>query len=481
MIFDTFIDDYVEFSKTDKSIYDELKGSSEKIYLAPTYYFYKRDNYIYDLYNDKKVAQIEVEEYKKCEEKLKQSYIQIKISDREIRSMDDDPVYITHRYYFDNLRYNIGSNTTTSYTGSCSYVALGMILSYYDSILNDNVIPETYDITSTKSFSTYNSINLASYNVSPGIDDSFHSDLIQLGRDLGLTETDSNSIAVSDMDELFEEYFNDRGLSITTHTTGFFTNKINFCKTAIDSDNPVYVGIVGIDTTISPNSLNHGVVGYGYDNTGIYVHFGWKNNYHTNTNINNYTIDSAFYINLNSNHNHSNNYLWNYNGCSGTVCSCGDKTCYHGSYYYSQLTSTKHQKICHACGYYQNENHHFSTINGEQVCSDCGYIEQNHQHNYIYSWVNYNQHRRTCICGVTGLQPHALSPDAFSGGEQYAECLLCHGLASVGVMNMNGSSQFFPRTVNGSFLLPNGVIVLENEDLKAYLEGTLIFNYYNNN
>ena len=37
------------------------------------------------------------------------------------------------------------------------------------------------------------------------------------------------------------------------------------------------------------------------------------------------------------------------------------------------------------------------------------------------------------------------------------------------------SSSITKVTINGSFILPNGVIVLEDEDLEAYLNGTLIF------
>jgi len=32
------------------------------------------------------------------------------------------------------------------------------------------------------------------------------------------------------------------------------------------------------------------------------------------------------------------------------------------------------------------------------------------------------------------------------------------------------------RTNNGSYKLPNGIIVLVEEDIQSYLEGTLVFN-----
>lgn len=46
--------------------------------------------------------------------------------------------------YYDNLTYNFGMN----YKGSCGYVAIGMLLSYYDTFLNDSIIPEQYDLVS---------------------------------------------------------------------------------------------------------------------------------------------------------------------------------------------------------------------------------------------------------------------------------------------------------------------------------------------
>ena len=475
LIFDTVLDDYVEFSKSDSSFYDELDDNSEKIYLAPTYYFYRSNGSIYNLYDNRKVLSSEVDKYKTFESELKESYNQIKTSGSGTRSGDDDPVYITNRYYFDNLRYNIGSNTTDLYPGSCSYVALGMLLAYYDSIANDNVIAETYDVTSTKSFSSYGSIDVANYTASPGIDDNFHEDLIQYGRDLGLTGSSSNSINVSNMDELFEEYFDDRGLLITTHITDLYTNKYNFCKSAIDSDNPVLIAISGIDTNINSNDINHAVVGYGYDATGIYAHFGWKNNYHTNTNINNYTINNAFYISFNSTHSHSNNYLWTCNGCSGTICPCGNKTCNHGSYSYTQYSSTIHKKTCNACSSQQNEAHHFQYVSGNDVCSDCGYSKTHqHSHDDHYQWTSLTNHKSYCNCGNYINDFHIVSPDAYQNGNQYAICLLCNGFASVGGTWHDGIGNY-PYTLNGSFILPNGVIVLEEADMEAYLNGTLVF------
>ena len=52
--------------------------------------------------------------------------------------------------YFQNLRVNFGNNTK----GSCGYVAIAMILSYYDTVLNDRIIPERYDKPSKNHYSS---------------------------------------------------------------------------------------------------------------------------------------------------------------------------------------------------------------------------------------------------------------------------------------------------------------------------------------
>ena len=62
---------------------------------------------------------------------------------------------------------------------------------------------------------------------------------------------------------------------------------------------------------------------------------------------------------------------------------------------------------------------------------------------------------------------------------RYAECIGCHHLldlnsdmALVGGINSASVTQV---SVNGSYILPSGIIVLVDEDLDAYLNGTLVF------
>ena len=62
--------------------------------------------------------------------------------------------------YFDNLTYNFGVN----YKGSCGYIAMAMLLSYYDTYLNDGIVLEQYDIVSSG-----NEVNMVERRNSPGV------------------------------------------------------------------------------------------------------------------------------------------------------------------------------------------------------------------------------------------------------------------------------------------------------------------------
>ena len=98
-----------------------------------------------------------------------------------------------------------------------------------------------------------------------------------------------------------------------------------------------------------------------------------------------------------------------------------------------------------------------------------------HTHSYSdsHTWLSYTQHRSTCCCGMSTTGPHVVTSDAFTGGVQYATCLLCGGQASAGIAEMSVSE--LPRTVNGSYILPNETIVLVPDDVEAYMNGTLVF------
>ena len=91
-----------------------------------------------------------------------------------------------------------------------------------------------------------------------------------------------------------------------------------------------------------------------------------------------------------------------------------------------------------------------------------------------YVPVDNQYHRRNCACGVrTGR--HAILASQASLGKRYATCMTCGYLIDL-------SDGFYPVimsatqvSVNGSYITPEGIIILMDEDVQAYLEGTLTF------
>ena len=112
------------------------------------------------------------------------------------------------------------------------------------------------------------------------------------------------------------------------------------------------------------------------------------------------------------------------------------------------------------------------------ACSLCG---EAHEHLFIYTWLSNTTHQEVCFCGEEGdIKPHVVESGALTGGAMYATCLLCGGRVSrvpQSILSVN----LFPHTENGSFILPDGIIVLADEDMEAYFDGTLEFIYPDDN
>lgn len=142
------------------------------------------------------------------------------------------------------------------------------------------------------------------------------------------------------------------------------------------------------------------------------------------------------------------------------------------SYTYSPSTSG-HIATCTDCGYTTTLSH----VYDKHYCIHCNAYTTTHDYDMNYEWISYTLHNVECSCGESETtQPHAVASGSYNTGQRFATCLLCGGLAEMGFVQLTiNSSAVTNVTINGSFILPNGVIVLEDEDLEAYLNGTLVF------
>ena len=88
-------------------------------------------------------------------------------------------------------------------------------------------------------------------------------------------------------------------------------------------------------------------------------------------------------------------------------------------------------------------------------------------------------HKKLCVdCKCEfNEEPHAVTFTDYSDGNNTVTCIMCNVILDKNngafiVNNING----LPRTNAGSYILPNGIVILVEEDIQAYKEGTLAFN-----
>lgn len=256
--------------------------------------------------------------------------------------------------YFSNLVDNFGNNTH----GTCSYVAIGMLLSFYDSYWNDNLIPESYDKVSNYQYvisPTYD-FEYPSFDVlSPGIESEQWDDVFELTESEYLTFVNQNESIYfqSKLIKLSQLYFGMAKFESSTNPYGMTFGEIlgfldyylydyrglttsNFY---IDSENTnsnlvrsfaiskITDGAPVLLRVSSPTLGCHALVAYDYDsyNDEIYVHPGWMDddgNSLTHVSLSSLgfnNIVDAISLESNSSHVHSNNY---HSSRNINVCSC---------------------------------------------------------------------------------------------------------------------------------------------------------------
>ncbi|MBQ8414929.1 MAG: hypothetical protein IJX58_06775 [Clostridia bacterium] len=424
--------------------------------------------------------------------------------------------------YFDNLTYNIGVN----YKGSCGYVAMAMLLSYYDTYLNDNIIPEQYDIVSNG-----NDSDIISHRNSPGvlrdivvnIDDttdntlrkmsatdyyshidglsnaSLHAKLITIGASHGYYNFSASSAQYSAGTYFSSRYvvLNDYLLNVAQmNSTDYELSYLNYESDSSKSDSvkqfalqrimegkPVLLSIYGAKG-------GHVVVAYDYEydedtsSYSIYCHMGWgANKTHVTPESEGFTVyRTALTLDLDTEHSHSNNYgittiinnvpnteYYCYDNCN-IITYINKRGEHNYTNSYDPYSTTQHKAYCE-CGEYILEEHSSSI----DACTLCG---EPHTHDYSdhYSRVSGSQHRSYCACGASKLSAHVTSSG--SGVLNNRVCIFCLATVEEGFSIILSTSQL-PHTENGSYILPSGIIVLMDEDIEAYMNGTLEFIYPN--
>ena len=341
-------------------------------------------------------------------------------------------------HYFLQLKNSIPDN----FEGSCSYVAATMLLSFYDTYWNGNVIDNKYEekgIVTTTLFSalspstkTTSDSDIISATKTKFPDNTTFTDANYYEALIDYSETDLQrkliKIAVEEhIDGVFEyfslfphevksllEYylFTERGFSSSDVSVELVIPGITDIKQyAIEK---VKQGIPVFVSAAESLTSAHSFIIYDYDETNdeLYCHMGWgANKTHVAFSTIEYQIfEGAVSLSINTGHYHAYNYIEN-QGASNekSYCSC-DFSCHPE----------------HVCMYepYDDEQHIYS-------CACVNLPDNKFDHEYEYVIVSDLYHILKCDCGATsGIQEgHIYTGSGIIG---YVKCIQCGFLKYVG-------------------------------------------------
>ncbi|MBO5285987.1 MAG: hypothetical protein J6B16_03720 [Clostridia bacterium] len=324
-----------------------------------------------------------------------------KVEDTDYNWTHEDSYDTFMEAYFRNLNSNMGYNLY----GSCSYVALGMMLSYYDTYLNDGIISENYDAVSN-----YSKICFVSNNESPGIidettiiigqdytfqldeyynpvmceetyleyinyakDKSLHAKLIDIGIQKGYVDINTTGflcgLSHDGAIDVLNQYLSNFTFLQNKYQIIEYNNTYNsvedFVIEKIDLGYPVFVSIY--DSTGQNES--HSVVAYDYKYINgelqIYCNMGYGSHKYAYYPIFlNYTnCTDAFIIDFDLEHTHSNNYALRIGSKTTYYCYCDEnietyKSLHVGAYNYVYKDTIYHNTY-YNCGHVLQEKHLF--------------------------------------------------------------------------------------------------------------------------
>ncbi len=96
-------------------------------------------------------------------------------------------------------------------------------------------------------------------------------------------------------------------------------------------------------------------------------------------------------------------------------------------------------------------------------------------HSYIYRNRDSTTHTATCACGYEMILTHWIKESELTGG-RYERCAACGARIDTGSSFVPvGPANIAQVSVNGSYILPNGIAVIVDADVEAYINGTLVF------
>ena len=323
--------------------------------------------------------------------------------EKVVNSVSNDRTLNFTRYnYFKNLT----DYSPLNIRGSCGFVSLVQVLSYYDTFFNETIISDTYEQhylyanNSTQMLSNSpgtrrtpidSSQSIYNYTITNKHNDFqcllFYANLQSVS---GVNQNNMNSTSMYNYQTICNYLFGTG--NIVFHTTEYTTYGCDYknssvmqamessVKALLSFGYPVILHIRD-DTGAS----YHSVVAYNVNTTNnrIYCHFGWDTHeedsfFDTLDNQVWFVTDICYLTFPNWSHIHSDNYIYLN---THRFCGCGHE---HNYSLYSQYNNSYHKLICSVCNSFFLQPHIFELsdiINGENdidyipeyTCSVCGY------------------------------------------------------------------------------------------------------------
>lgn len=312
LIYDRLVESYIEYSSNSGSPYNSIENNYQKVYDGPAQYYYQLNNKYYSVYDE---SIVNLDEYIN-DENIENLSIATLSYEEEIEEVLDESTYIDNAFYFENLKKNMGLNKN----GSCTVVSICMLLSYYDTFLNDDIIPEQYDAYVENEFYNESSFSFNSYIQSPGITDQFHLEMIEYKQSNGYGE--GYSMSEENYVPLLNSFYQSIGTSFTFSGECKKADVLVNLKNEIDNNRPVLCSLrPGFYNNISES---HAVVAYGYNDDDIIVNTGWVAN--NVISVNDSYVYNCTPINVQATHKHSDNYFYEISDTCNFKCTCGYKT-----------------------------------------------------------------------------------------------------------------------------------------------------------
>lgn len=160
------------------------------------------------------------------------------------------------------------------------------------------------------------------------------------------------------------------------------------------------------------------------------------------------------------------------------------KLCLYDSFYeliisrsaYSETEASVEFLVYLEAGTYYLKTNFTEEITGDGLISFA--VEFTEEIHTVSEYVRYTSTHHQCICGCgydMGIEPHTVILSEVVLG--MARCIYCGARVMLDdtIVQVPGMLNIQKVTINGSYILPSGIIVLVNEDIEAYENGTLIF------